>query len=184
MNTLQVSAPYFCQLSTRSGEGQSMCFSACNAMLVATLHSTALAGTGLPEDIYLMEVERHGDSTDPLAQEKALTHFGVKADEKTDCTWSEVDAQLAKGIPVPMGILHHGPVSAPTGRGHWILCIGRTTDGCHLYHDPYGSLDVVNGGYPQPGMGGMGVRYTDSNLGHRWSPEGPGHGWAMIASKT
>jgi hypothetical protein len=59
-----------------------------------------------------------------------------------------------------------------------MLLIGD--DGEHgIFHDPYGEMDNVNGGYVNVGSGGKSVKYTWRNWLKRWEVEGPGTGWFM-----
>ena len=94
--------------------------------------------------------------------------------------WNQVFKLLEKGKPVPMGILHKGPVSKPTGGGHWICCVGATADRTKLWvHDPYGELDLVSGTYGS--TDGEYLQYSIKNLAPRWLVEGPKSGWMIRA---
>ena len=88
-------------------------------------------------------------------------------------------AQLRMGIPIPVGWLHHGPVSAPSGGGHWSLVIGWDPFHCQvLMHDPNGESDLVAGGYVNTAIGsGKAQRYSEQYRGKRWMVEGVGTGW-------
>jgi hypothetical protein len=96
-----------------------------------------------------------------------------------DGSWAAVNQLLDEGKPVPMGILHKGSVSAPTG-GHWIVAIGawKNHQG-YVVHDPYGELDLVNGTYGS--KDGANLRYSQKNLGPRWLVENPNSGWYIEA---
>ena len=87
--------------------------------------------------------------------------------------------QLNRGIPCPVGWLHRGPASAPSGGGHWSLVIGWDPDSRQLLmHDPNGEADLVNGGYVSTALGsGKALRYSERNWGRRWQVEGNGTGW-------
>jgi hypothetical protein len=61
------------------------------------------------------------------------------------CSVERAKAELDKGFGLAFGILHHGPVSAPSGSGHYIAIRGYDSSGW-LVHDPYGELDLVRGG--------------------------------------
>ena len=96
-----------------------------------------------------------------------------------DGTEQDLLDQLDKGIPVPIGILHHGPVSRPKGGGHWICLIGYDEKYFDV-HDPMGELDLVNGGYLQTGRGDGGFQqYTRKNLMKRWLIANDHDGWYM-----
>jgi hypothetical protein len=142
-------------------------------MAVKFLNPKSLSGVNA-DDTFLKWVLVYGDTTQPVPQEKACLKFGVKARNFTNGTFPGLLKALEKG-PVGVGFLHHGPVSAPCGGGHWVLLIGATkTHG--IFNDPYGELDAVNGGYIKIGSGGRGVQYSWKNFLPRWaSPSiGPG----------
>ena len=153
------------------------CFSSSCAMLLAALDPDAIEG----DDEYIKEVYKYGDTTEASAQLRTLKHYGVDAKFVQNADWSTVEAQLKKSIPVPMGILHRGPVSNPTGGGHWICCVGITADKTKLWvHDPFGDLDLIGGSYIS--TDGKYKLYSKKNLGPRWLVEGAKSGWAIVAS--
>lgn len=154
------------------------CFSSSCAMLLKFLKPSSISG----DDQYIQTVYKYGDTTSASAQISALASYDLKAEFRQDFGWSDIDSQLVRGIPVPIGILHHGPVSKPTGGGHWIVIIGRNEDNTrYVVNDPFGELDLVNGGYVS--TNGKGLLYSKKNLGPRFLVEGPGSGWAIRAFK-
>ena len=175
-NPLQV--PYYSQRDSETPHAMRMCFSSACAMLLETLRPGTLQGPNA-DDRYLGRVLRYGDTTDAGAQLKAMLSFGVSARLVMDADWATIEGQIDRGIPVPKGILHHGPVSAPTGGGHWICAIGHTPDAI-IVHDPFGELDLLSGRYLN--NWGARLRYSRKNLGPRWMVEGPATGWAIIAT--
>jgi hypothetical protein len=168
---------YYLQTDSLTSHSYRMCFSSTCAMAVKYLMPDALKGSNA-DDKYLKTVFKYGDTTDASAQIKACKDFGVLATFYQNGSRTAIYSEINKGYPVATGILHHGPVSAPTGGGHWMLCIG---DGGEygIFMDPYGELDVVNGGYVRVGAGGKEVRYTWRNWLKRWEVEGPRTGWFM-----
>ena len=92
---------------------------------------------------------------------------------------------IRAGIPVPVGVLHRGPVSAPGGGGHWIVLVGfDDVQGCWYVHDPAGEMDLVGGGYVSSGpVDGRFQKYSYKNLNPRWMVAGEGDGW-MIEAKS
>lgn len=175
-NPLRV--PYFSQRDSSTEHALRMCFSSSCAMLLETLKPGTLSGPN-GDDAYLGRVLRYGDTTDAGSQIKALASYGVKAQLVTTATWRTVEEQINRGIPVPLGFLHKGSASAPAGGGHWLCCVGYTPQAL-VVHDPFGEIDLVRGGY----LNNWGARLTYSrrNFGPRWMVEGPGSGWAIIAS--
>ena len=181
MPDLILKAPYFSQRDSATGHAMRMCFSSSCAMLLNTLKPNTLKGANGDDD-YLKTVFRFGDTTIADAQVKALAQYGVSAQFRQNLTWADIDNQLKAGVPVPIGILHHGTASNPTGGGHWILIIGKKADGsAYFVHDPFGDLDLANGGYLS--SNGKQLAYSVKNLTPRWRVNGTG-GWGVIAKKA
>lgn len=170
--------PYFTQTDSQvSGQAERMCFSSSMAMAMDYLDSDAIEGD---DDWYLNEVFKYGDTVSSEAQLAAARSLGFDVEFRMDGTQQDLIDQLDKGIPVPIGILHHGDVDHPTGGGHWICLIGYDEKYFHV-HDPMGDLDLVWGGYPHEGRGkGANLQYTRKNLMKRWHIDGSGaDGWWM-----
>ena len=176
MKTLNV-PQYYPQTDSATSYGDRMCFSSTCAMAVKYLKPTALMGSNADDD-YLRTVFKYGDTTQSSAHIKACKDYGIIAKFITKGTRLDLLAEINGGFPVAVGFLHKGHVSRPTGGGHWSLLIGY--DSTHgVFHDPYGELDNVHGGYVTIGRGGKGVRYSWKNWLPRWEVEGSGTGWYM-----
>jgi hypothetical protein len=146
-------------------------------MAIKYLRPDALKGSNADDD-YLRTVLKYGDTTSSTSQVKACQQYGVLATFYTKGTKQNLLNELKAGYPVATGILHKGHVSNPVGGGHWMLLIGD--DGERgVFHDPYGEMDNVNGGYVTIGSGGSNVRYSWHNWLKRWEVEGKGTGWFM-----
>ncbi len=176
---IQLAVPYLAQNDSATSQGPRMCFSSSCAMAAAFLRPGCLNGPGQLDDQFLALVQRHGDSTEAPAQLAALAGLGLRARFRSDGRISDLVAQLQRGLPCPVGWLHKGPVSAPSGGGHWSLVIGWDPATRQLLmHDPNGEADLVAGGYVSNTVGsGRGLRYSERNWGRRWMVEGPGSGW-------
>ena len=159
-----------------------MCFSSTCAMAIKYLRPDALKGSNADDD-YLRTVLKYGDTTLSTSQIKACQQYGVFASFYQKGTKQALLNELKAGFPVAVGILHKGHVSNPVGGGHWMLLIGD--NGEHgIFHDPYGEMDNVNGGYVKVGSGGKEVEYTWHNWLKRWEVEGKGTGWFMTFRPT
>lgn len=172
---IKLVVPYFSQRDNKK-DPMRTCFSSSCAMLLATLDPDAIDS----DDEYINEVYKFGDTTSATAQLDALKHFGVDARFVQNADWTTIEQQLKQGIPVPMGILHKGPVSNPVGGGHWICAVGITADKQKLWvHDPFGDLDLIGGAYIS--TDGKYKQYSKKNLGPRFLVEGPKSGWVILA---
>jgi len=168
---------YYPQTDSATGHGDRMCFSSTCAMAIKYLLPGALRGSNADDD-YLRTVLKYGDTTSSTSQVKACQQYGVLATFYTKGTKQNLLNELKAGYPVATGILHKGHVSNPVGGGHWMLLIGD--DGNNgIFHDPYGEMDNINGGYVTIGSGGKDVKYSWKNWLPRWEKEGNGTGWFM-----
>ncbi len=173
---------YYPQTDSATSHGDRMCFSSTCAMAIKYLRPDALKGSNADDD-YLRTVLKYGDTTLSTSQIKACQQYGVFASFYQKGTRQALLNELKAGFPVAVGILHKGHVSNPVGGGHWMLLIGDT--GEHgVFHDPYGEMDNVNGGYVTVGRGGKDVSYSWTNWLKRWEVEGKGTGWFMTFRPT
>lgn len=152
------------------------CFSSSMAMIVKRLNPGGIS----TDDQYLKCVCGIGDTTDPTAQTNALNKFGIEGSYSQTLDFNVLDKELALGYAVGIGILHRGPLNAPTG-GHWIVCRGHNGDkSIYYFNDPYGSL---GDGYQGKVENGKNVGYSRDVLKARWTAEGKNSGWGMICRK-
>jgi hypothetical protein len=168
--------PYYYQRDSKTGHGERMCFSSSMAMALDYIDSAVIEGD---DDWYLQHVLRFGDSVDSNAQVKAAQSLGFNVEFRMDGTQSDLENLLNNGNPVPIGILHRGSIDSPIGGGHWICLIGHDDDFFHV-HDPFGSLNLLNGGYPARGPSdGKNVKYSKKHLMKRWLIASSHDGWFM-----
>jgi hypothetical protein len=174
-NPLQV--VYYDQMLMDDGQGWRDCFSASCAML-ACFWGKLQAKDG---NKYNHIRQKYGDSTDSNAQLQALRSLGLQPEFRMDGKPESLKAEIDAGRPVAVGWLHHGHVSAPSGGGHWTVVIGYDATGFWM-NDPYGSCDLVGGGYPGGANPndelGKKEHYSYKNWLPRWMPAGSA-GWYL-----
>jgi hypothetical protein len=140
--------PYYSQRDNYRDASRT-CFSSSCAMLCKFLKPDSIQN----DNDYLRGVFKRGDTTDANVQVQTLRHFGVSSRFATNLTFSTLDSLLSEGIPVPVGILHKGPSSSPTGSGHWIIVIGKEKDpkapggAWYIVNDPWGEINNATGAY-------------------------------------
>lgn len=166
---------YYLQTDSATSHGDRMCFSSTCAMAVKYLKPEALQGSNA-DDNYLKTVLKYGDTISATAQVRACRDYGVEAVFRQNGSKEDLIKEIDLGFPVATGFLHHGYFTKPYGGGHWVLLIGYT-DSYGIFHDPYGELDNVNGGYPMPGQGGRQTAYSWRRWLPRWSVKNPNDGW-------
>jgi GH24 family phage-related lysozyme (muramidase) len=181
-----VGVPRFQQRdSAQLAQRDRTCFSSSCAMLLEAIKPGTLQGAN-GDDQYLAVVQRFGDTTDANAELQALAHYGVTARLVQDADFQLIEQQIARGIPVPCGYLHRGPVDRPTGSGHWLVVVGHTPTQV-VVNDPWGEPDLIHG--TTLNANGMGLRFSRQNFGKRWMVEpigggayryAPGKGWAVV----
>ena len=181
-----VGVPRFSQRdSAQLAQRDRTCFSSSCAMLLEAIKPGTLQGSN-GDDQYLAVVQRFGDTTDANAQIQALAHFGVTARLVQNADFQLIEQQINRGIPVPCGYIHRGPVDRPTGSGHWLIVYGHTLTHV-VVNDPWGEPDLIHG--TTLNANGMGLRFSRLNFGKRWMVEpigggayryAPGRGWAVV----
>ncbi len=171
--------PYLAQLDSATDQGRRMCFSSSCAMLLASIRLGLIHGPNA-DDQYLARVRQFGDTTSHLAQTRALESYGVAAEFTQRADFAALERSIGRGVPVPVGYLHRGPIEAPAGGGHWAIVIGFDSDSLIL-HDPFGEADLITGATLN--RTGKAVRYSRRNFARRWMVEGPGTGWAVFAKR-
>jgi len=171
--------PYFSQLDSKTGMAERMCFSSSMAMALDYLDPEKIDGD---DDDYLRVVLQYGDTVSSEAQVKAARSLGYSANFRMDGSREDLERLLDDGIPVPIGILHKGSLSRPSGGGHYVCLVGYN-DTEFIVHDPYGRMDLDNGGYIATGpTDGRFVRYDKEKLLRRWLIANDHDGWLMDLS--
>lgn len=175
-NGVLLKVAYEAQNDNASGTGYRECFSS-SAAMVARYY-----GKITSDDAYNKIRAKYGDTTDAQAQIKALQSLGLSARLVTNANAQLIEQELNAGRPLMVGWLHKGPVTAPTGGGHWSVAIGYT-DGAIIHNDPNGEADLINGGYVNHTKG-AGIAYSRKNWLRRWEADGAGTGWALVVSRA
>jgi hypothetical protein len=168
-----LNVPYYPQTDNYALPDSTCNSSAC-AMCLEFLKPGSLPAGPKGDDAYLKKVLALGNSTDHSVQTKVLQSYGLSSVFRYNLNFSDLDAELAAGRPVVLGILHRGPESRPTGSGHMIVIYGKTESGDYWVNDPYGNLYE---NYVTPVANGRKVVYTRKTLEKRWTVDGPGSGW-------
>jgi GH24 family phage-related lysozyme (muramidase) len=170
-NGILLRVAYEAQNDNASGTGYRECFSS-SAAMVARFY-----GKVRGDNEYNKLRSKYGDTTDAQAQIKTLQNLGLNARLLTNCSADFIESELRAGHPLMVGWLHKGPVTAPTGGGHWSVIIGFT-DSAFIFNDPNGEADIINGGYIN-NTKGAGIAYSRKNWLRRWEVDGPKTGWAL-----
>ena len=169
--SFSLKVPYEYQLDNKSGQGYRECFSSSCAMVARYW------GRIGNDDAYNLVRRKYGDSTNVRAQIGALSELGLKATFIQDATAADLEAEIRAGRPTPVGWLHRGPVTNPTGSGHWSVVTGYTPTH-FIMNDPNGEADLLKGGYIS-NKGGAGTAYSKKNWLPRWLIEGADSGWLL-----
>jgi hypothetical protein len=171
-----LTVPYQSQNDNASGTGYRECFSSSCAM-VAMYY-----GKIENDDAYNLVRQKYGDSTDAQAQVRTLRSLGLEANFISNGTTADIRACIDAGRPVPVGWLHHGSASAPSGGGHYSVVVGYT-DKAWIVNDPNGEANLSAGGYTS-NTDGSNQSYSFKNFNPRWIVEGEGSGWMMDIRNT
>lgn len=165
--------PYLHQLDLEGGEYK--CFT--TAMAMVAKHYGVIETQKQYDDLR----SRYGDTTEVMAQVKALESLELRPEFVMSGTADLIEAEIDAGRPIAVGWLHKGDLSRGeplTGIGHWSVIIGYT-ENFFIVHDPMGEHDLVRG-LLRDEDGGNAVHYSRKDFLFRWEVEGPGSGWAML----
>jgi GH24 family phage-related lysozyme (muramidase) len=173
INHVELKVAWENQNNNLSGTGYRECFSSSCAMVARFFGKVA------NDDAYNAIRARYGDTTDAQAQIQALRSIGLEARLVTNAAPGLLETELRAGRPIAVGWLHKGPISAPTGGGHWSVISGFESDKYWIVNDPNGEADLVNGGYLN-NSNGAGLHYSYQNFNRRWMPDGASSGWALL----
>ena len=165
---IKLKVPYFTQRDNKI-EWERTCNTSSCAMAAKFLDAK-ISG----DDDYYHYVIKYGDTTDHDVQTKALQDVHIQSTWHQNLDFADLDKSLAKGLPIVIGIFHHGSLDAPTG-GHMIVVIGRTAKGDYIVNDPYGSVldDYAT-------RNGKELTYPRHVLTCRWLTDGKGTGWGRL----
>jgi predicted chitinase len=166
---IKLPVPYFSQL-----DNQEQALRTCNTSSCAMVAKFLGANISGDDEYFQKYVTKYGDTTNHGVQGQALEELGIKSTWNVTLDFEDLDKSLATGLPIVIGILHHGPLDAPTG-GHMIVVVGRTASGDYLINDPYGDLmtDYQN-------ENGENVIYSRHVLSCRWLESGKANGWGRL----
>jgi hypothetical protein len=178
LTTNPLDIPYFWQ-QDNGPDGWRECQGSCIAMGLAFKQVP-----GIRDDLdYVRIARRFGASRYRATHYKALSHIGF-SNFQWLTAWDEasIKREISQGNVICAGIYHHGPVTDPSGGGHFINLIGFDDASRQwIVHDPYGELDLVNGGWAsRSATAGRRIRYSYRNLNPRLFHPGPKDGWAWV----
>ncbi len=168
--TLLDNVPYYSQRDNEHDPHRTCNISAC-AMAVEAI----APGLFKSDDDYAEKLSLYGDTVNHAAHTSMLWDLGVKSSFHYDLDFHHLSAQLKKGHPVVIGILHRGWHKQPYG-GHMITIVGEYIWG-FVAHDPYG---YPSGGQYDPTRCGANVLFCHQSLKYRWLADGPRSGWGRI----
>lgn len=170
---INLNVPFFDQ-KDNGPEGWRQCQSSSIAMCLSFLGIG-----GIKDDVtYVNIVKKYGDTTERQPHYSAMKELGYTGGSfSTTLSDQAIKAELKKGKPVAVGALHRGPVSQPSGGGHFVVIRGYNDKGW-IVNDPYGEMDLVNGGWASQAIGaGKNKVYSYKNFSPRIFVPGPSDCW-------
>ncbi len=183
---IQLPVKYFSQLDNDTrifGPGWRQCNTTSNAMLADYLLKGELSrqarerGLSEPESVYMRIVAKYGDTTDHLAQTRALKELGIDSYFSYTLSANEVLESLRAGIPVVVGFAYKSS-------GHICVIVGHDPVQRHwLVHDPYGTRHGASNNY-DVGVGGAFDPYTYDTMQQIFWDMGGSSGWGRVVTSV
>ena len=170
--------PFFDQ-KDNGPDGWRQCQSSSIAMCLAFLK----IGNIKDDKYYANIVKKYGDTTERQPHYKAMEQLGYRgATFHTNLHERDIKAEIDKQKPVAVGALHHGSVTKPSGGGHFVVIRGYNDKGWFV-NDPYGELNLVNGGWSsQSASAGKNLLYSYTNFNPRIFVPNDGNCWGWTFS--
>ncbi|EKQ70306.1 hypothetical protein OsccyDRAFT_0586 [Leptolyngbyaceae cyanobacterium JSC-12] len=173
---IELKVPYFSQRDNQE-QWWRTCSTSSHAMLLKYLKPQAIAGD---DDYFQRFVKPVGDSTDWGVHTAALAKFGIVSRYFQNLGFDDLINSLKRGFPVVIGVLHHGPVHAPTGGGHVLLITGVDEDKqVFIANDPWG----VAFSYASHNGRSIEIPFYPS-LDRRWQVDGTHTGWGRLVQSV
>lgn len=165
------------------GPGWRQCNTTSNTMLANFLLKGELTekakaqGFPEPESVYMRQVVKYGDTTNHVAQTKALKDLGIDSYFSYTLSAKDVLAALKATIPVVVGFAYKGS-------GHICVIVGHDpTQKAWLVHDPYGTRHGASSAY-DVGVGGAYDAYTYDTMQRIFWDQGGEAGWGRIVTSV
>lgn len=172
--TINLKVPYYTQRNNAIGSGVT-CSSSTHAMILNYLKPGSVAS----DDEYFQKyVQTLENSTNWDIHTAAFQEFGLKSVFRQNLDYEDLYQSLTLGLPVAIGVLHKGHISAPGG-GHVLAIVGVNESQNIFYaNDPWGM------GFDYTDFNGEGIEYpTHPSLDHRWLADGANSGWGRIITE-
>ncbi len=126
---------------------------------------------------YLKLVNKHGD---PIKREnnlKVIRDLGFTAYFTLSADSDDIKEEIQQGLPFIASIVPKRNLENPVGRAHFVVIIGYTKDSW-LVQDPFGSLDLINGGWTnRSSQAGQNILYKFEHFNKRLFIGGGATGW-------
>lgn len=146
----------------------------CNSSTHAMLLEFLKPNTFVSDDAYIELLYRqYGDTTVHNNHTNLLADVGIDSIFRYDLDFQDLDEQLEKNIPIPIGVFHKGCLVNPHG-GHILLVIGKEDESTYIVNDPWGHP------FEYDGRSGSGALVPKSSLIPRWLDNKHHSGWGRI----
>ena len=167
-------------------DGHRMCATSAAAMAAKYLRAID------DQEQYLSIRSLYGDTTNVMAQVRALKAVGIHAEFRTNANTRDIYEALEKQQVVLVGWYHYGntlrgepPMCSSSDCGHWSIIHGfnnrYTHEATWVMSDPAGKPLLDVGGHDR-NQSGYRVEVPQKAFNYRWLIEGKNTGWAIFVS--
>jgi len=129
---------------------------------------------------YLNVVNKHGSVVSKYVHKAAMNDLGYNATFNSSADSTDLKNSIERGLPVAVSLVSKRHVSSPVGGTHFVVVTGYSDKGW-LVQDPFGKLDLVNGGWDDRGAdAGRNAIYDFENFERRFCVTGGATGWCWL----
>ncbi len=126
---------------------------------------------------YLKLVNNYGDPIKKDPNLKAIKELGCSAYFTLSADSDDIKEEIQEGLPFIVSIVPKRHISNPIGRAHFVVITGYNNDSW-LVQDPFGSLDLINGGWTDKSIHtGQNILYKFEHFNKRLFIGGGATGW-------
>lgn len=168
---IHLKVPYYSQRDNLVAASV-ICSTSTHAMILNFLKRGSVAS----DDEYFQKyIQTSENSANWDIHTVAYRQFGIESVYRQNLDYEDLYRSLELGLPVAIGVLHKGSISAPAG-GHVLAIVGVDEANNIFYaNDPWGE------GFDYTNTNGEGVQYpTNPSLDHRWLADGANSGWGRL----
>ena len=148
----------------------------CMTMVLKYLDAKGINGV----NDYINLLNKRGSNGSRDAHLQSIRTLGYTATFGQSTDPEDIKDDIKRGLPVIASIISKKHISNPAGGAHYVVITGYGKD-YWLVQDPFGELDLINGGWRDRGAdAGKNIKYNFEHFNRRLFLAGGATGWCWM----